>query len=389
MVHNRCGRNGRPSNVRRGMQCHTCKAWWHFKCTGLQDGKLPLHQGCNAFPKEDVLSDTTPATFCDALWLQVPLRGSASLLLDVAYRGPSSPPEDDHFLIRTLRQLSSSYRFTHRADFSGTRSFLDPVKLRPASVEDLYRTIDQKVHEADAMFVSKKPTRCRMSRKLPKTMVHVPYVNDLLNAFAAPVKYLLSSTRVTAEEPTLVIVPDSFSLNMLVRLAGLSGALSVIAGAFGAHGFSADREKDKRIFQTGAYYNLVHSIALLGATQARRPNLVDCTYRTKSPLEIPKSPHITNSDFWFHEDDTETTVPVEGFHHHLRVKDSFEVKATTVGRCKQFRWDSSQIDNDRHEVDKCGGRFECRIFIDSFFRFEKAFPIPCLIGGKRRYTALS
>ncbi|TGZ73507.1 hypothetical protein CRM22_001472 [Opisthorchis felineus] len=104
-------------------------------------------------------------------------------------------------------------------------------------------------------------------------MVHVPYVNDLLNAFAAPVKYLLSSTRVTAEEPTLVIVRDSSSLSMLVRLAGFSGALSVIAGAFGAHGFSADREKDKRIFQTGAYYNLVHSIALLGATQARRPNL--------------------------------------------------------------------------------------------------------------------
>ncbi|GAA51892.1 hypothetical protein CLF_106973 [Clonorchis sinensis] len=40
MVHNRCGRNGCPSNVRRGMQCHTCKAWWHFKCTGLQDDQV-------------------------------------------------------------------------------------------------------------------------------------------------------------------------------------------------------------------------------------------------------------------------------------------------------------------------------------------------------------
>ncbi|GAA55545.1 hypothetical protein CLF_108279 [Clonorchis sinensis] len=39
-VHNRCGRNGCPSNVRRGMQCHTCKAWWHFKCTGLQDDQV-------------------------------------------------------------------------------------------------------------------------------------------------------------------------------------------------------------------------------------------------------------------------------------------------------------------------------------------------------------
>ncbi|GAA52981.1 pol-related protein [Clonorchis sinensis] len=40
IVHNRCGRNGCPSNVRRGMQCHTCKAWWHFKCTGLQDDQV-------------------------------------------------------------------------------------------------------------------------------------------------------------------------------------------------------------------------------------------------------------------------------------------------------------------------------------------------------------
>ncbi|GAA55216.1 hypothetical protein CLF_107294 [Clonorchis sinensis] len=40
MVHNKCGRNGCPSNVRRGMQCHTCKTWWHFKCTGLQDDQV-------------------------------------------------------------------------------------------------------------------------------------------------------------------------------------------------------------------------------------------------------------------------------------------------------------------------------------------------------------
>ncbi|GAA55510.1 hypothetical protein CLF_108202 [Clonorchis sinensis] len=229
-----------------------------------------------ALPIPIVLSDTTPAPFCDALWLQVPLRGSDSLLLGVVYRSPSSPPEDDHFLIRTLGQLSSSYHFTHlllvgdfnapkapwtelqcvgssgpftaaltevvqqsawtqhvvaptryragqqpslldlvitnerhfvdqvtinaplghsdhcvltfdficywarnpepqtwirnfcRADFSGMRIFLNQVKLGPASVEDLYRTIVQKVHEADAMYVPKKPARSRTSRKLPK-----------------------------------------------------------------------------------------------------------------------------------------------------------------------------------------------------------------------------
>ncbi|GAA54108.1 hypothetical protein CLF_112190 [Clonorchis sinensis] len=194
---------------------------------------------------------------------RIPLRGSDSLLLGVVYCWPSSPPEDDHFLIRTLGQLSSSYHFTHlllvgdfnapkapwterqrvgssgpftaaltevvqqsawtqhviaptryradkqpslldlvitnerhfvdqvainapmghsdhsvltfdficywarnlepqtwirnfcRADISGMRIFLDQVKLEPAAVEDLYRTIVQKVHEADAMFVPK------------------------------------------------------------------------------------------------------------------------------------------------------------------------------------------------------------------------------------------
>ncbi|GAA50218.1 hypothetical protein CLF_104248 [Clonorchis sinensis] len=60
-----------------------------------------------------------------------------------------------------------------RADFSGMRIFLDQVKLGPASVEDLYRTIVQKVHEADAMFVPKKPARSRMSRKLPKRIRRV------------------------------------------------------------------------------------------------------------------------------------------------------------------------------------------------------------------------
>ncbi|GAA57785.1 hypothetical protein CLF_113194, partial [Clonorchis sinensis] len=60
------------------------------------------------------------------------------------------------------------FSFFCRADFSGTRIFLDQVKLGPASVEDLYRTIVQKVHEADAMLVPKKPARSRMSRKLAK-----------------------------------------------------------------------------------------------------------------------------------------------------------------------------------------------------------------------------
>ncbi|KER19482.1 hypothetical protein T265_11762 [Opisthorchis viverrini] len=55
-----------------------------------------------ALPIPIVLSDTIPAPFCDALWVQIPLRGSDSLLLGVVYRSPSSPPEDHQFLIQTL-----------------------------------------------------------------------------------------------------------------------------------------------------------------------------------------------------------------------------------------------------------------------------------------------
>ncbi|KER25517.1 hypothetical protein T265_07034 [Opisthorchis viverrini] len=66
-----------------------------------------------ALPIPIVLADTTPAPFCDALWVQIPLRGSDSLLLGVVYRSPSSPPEDDQFLTQTLGQLSSNYHFTH------------------------------------------------------------------------------------------------------------------------------------------------------------------------------------------------------------------------------------------------------------------------------------
>ncbi|GAA51574.1 hypothetical protein CLF_106397 [Clonorchis sinensis] len=169
----------------------------------------------------------------------------------VVYRSPSSPPEDDQFLIRTLGQLSSSYHFTHpllvgdvntlkaswmelrRVGSSGlfaaaltevvqrsawTQHFVEPTTYRagrqpsllnlvitnerhfanqkyraqcvdsklpscrlfknarlpdqfnlgPASVEDLYRTIAQKVHGTDAMFVPKKLARSWRAASYPK-----------------------------------------------------------------------------------------------------------------------------------------------------------------------------------------------------------------------------
>ncbi|GAA47390.1 hypothetical protein CLF_100301 [Clonorchis sinensis] len=57
--------------------------------------------------------------------------------------------------------------FCH-AGFSGVRIFLEQAKRTPVSVEDSYRTIVQKVHEADEVFVPKRPARSQMNRKLPK-----------------------------------------------------------------------------------------------------------------------------------------------------------------------------------------------------------------------------
>ncbi|KAF5402397.1 hypothetical protein PHET_04257 [Paragonimus heterotremus] len=103
-------------------------------------------------------------------------------------------------------------------------------------------------------------------------MVYVPYVNEVLEAVAVPLKYLLSSTK-SAPVEMQIIEPVYPSYGSLIRLAGFSGALSILAGAYGAHSFSPDREKDKGIFHTGAHYQLIHSVALLGAPQASRPYL--------------------------------------------------------------------------------------------------------------------
>jgi uncharacterized membrane protein YgdD (TMEM256/DUF423 family) len=50
-------------------------------------------------------------------------------------------------------------------------------------------------------------------------------------------------------------------------LGGLSGAMSVGAGAYGSHGMKGKEEAYAKVFQTGSHYQLVHS-ALLVATPA-------------------------------------------------------------------------------------------------------------------------
>jgi uncharacterized membrane protein YgdD (TMEM256/DUF423 family) len=51
----------------------------------------------------------------------------------------------------------------------------------------------------------------------------------------------------------------------LIRLAALSGALAVIAGAFGAHGVSG---QPVEWLKTGGQYELIHAVAAIVAIQA-------------------------------------------------------------------------------------------------------------------------
>jgi uncharacterized membrane protein YgdD (TMEM256/DUF423 family) len=59
-------------------------------------------------------------------------------------------------------------------------------------------------------------------------------------------------------------------MNWIVMLAGLSGAVAVGAGAFGAHGASGEAAE---WLKTGGHYQLIHAVAALVAWQmgARGP----------------------------------------------------------------------------------------------------------------------
>jgi len=59
---------------------------------------------------------------------------------------------------------------------------------------------------------------------------------------------------------------------MFTTVAGVSGALAVIMGAFGAHGLKAHVTDDKLLaaFATGAHYHLIHSAAILAAGEQHK-----------------------------------------------------------------------------------------------------------------------
>jgi uncharacterized membrane protein YgdD (TMEM256/DUF423 family) len=54
-------------------------------------------------------------------------------------------------------------------------------------------------------------------------------------------------------------------------IAGLTGALAVLCGAFAAHGLAARLDDTARdIFETGARYHMYHALAMTGAAFAMR-----------------------------------------------------------------------------------------------------------------------
>ncbi|XP_005750097.1 transmembrane protein 256 [Pundamilia nyererei] len=59
------------------------------------------------------------------------------------------------------------------------------------------------------------------------------------------------------------------------RLAALSGASAVGAGAYGAHGFKNTKDEARRkLFETANKYHFYHSLALLGAAHCGKPAVV-------------------------------------------------------------------------------------------------------------------
>ncbi|XP_029213543.2 transmembrane protein 256 homolog [Acropora millepora] len=66
------------------------------------------------------------------------------------------------------------------------------------------------------------------------------------------------------------------SLQTFQKLAGISGALAVALGAYGAHAPSLNKEsakKYKEVFMTGNLYHHIHNLALLAMPFAKRPLL--------------------------------------------------------------------------------------------------------------------
>jgi uncharacterized membrane protein YgdD (TMEM256/DUF423 family) len=59
-----------------------------------------------------------------------------------------------------------------------------------------------------------------------------------------------------------------------IRVAGLSGAIAVSLGAYGAHGLKKMSDDQKMVFETANRYHFIHTLAMFAVPMTNRPNLV-------------------------------------------------------------------------------------------------------------------
>ncbi|KAK7467765.1 hypothetical protein BaRGS_00037002 [Batillaria attramentaria] len=77
-------------------------------------------------------------------------------------------------------------------------------------------------------------------------------------------------------ERVVVKEVEKMPTRSFVRIAGLSGALSIALAAYGSHGFNQS-DADPRLkntYEIGNKMHMIHSVALLASPMARKPILV-------------------------------------------------------------------------------------------------------------------
>ncbi|XP_022801773.1 transmembrane protein 256 homolog [Stylophora pistillata] len=78
-----------------------------------------------------------------------------------------------------------------------------------------------------------------------------------------------------------------FSPTIFHKIAGVSGALAIALGAYGAHAKSLNEEdakKYKESFMTGNLYHHIHNLLILATPFAKRPNLLLFSWTEKGQI---------------------------------------------------------------------------------------------------------
>ena len=66
------------------------------------------------------------------------------------------------------------------------------------------------------------------------------------------------TTSIAPIQPLVTAAPTLMSGAVFTRLGGLSGAMAVAVGAYGAHRMAAEEEDIRRAFETANKHHLIH-----------------------------------------------------------------------------------------------------------------------------------